>query len=278
MKAKLRRALALHGWGWGQGLGWLSMGSGILGEQGRGCTLPLATMVAPLPTASQLLLALARSLAPLQLSAPHRGPRVLPGGVKWGAPLQAALRGRLAPADTSLPARARGADAAMTGMPCPAPFQLSPVAPGHAPGVMAPWESRAAGGKAERARSLPESGHGADTGIPLSWDIDRSPGHPAPTCDIPLPAQGMPQATVSPEAWQPGPTGTQTDPELVAPAQDLAGTGPAPPWSSTRARPSSLRLRSCVPGREEAFYLLVLFLARRCPAASASPGREQPDR
>lgn len=85
-KAKLRRALALHGWGWGQGLGWLSMGSGILGEQGWGCTLPLATTVAPLPTASQLLLVLARRLAPPQLSAPHWGPRALPGGAEVGCP------------------------------------------------------------------------------------------------------------------------------------------------------------------------------------------------
>lgn len=77
-----------------------------------------------------------------------------------------------------LAARARGADAAVTGTLCPTPCQPSPVAPGHGPGVTAPWESRATGGKTERARSSPESGHGVDPGVPLPWDIAASPWDP----------------------------------------------------------------------------------------------------
>lgn len=59
---------------------------------------------------------------------------------------------------------------------------------------------------------------------------------------------------------------------------ELPGTGPVPPWSHSQARPSSLCLRSSVPGQEEVFYLLVLFLAGWCPAALTSPGQEQPER
>lgn len=70
-----------------------------------------------------------------------------------------------------LAARARGADVAVTGMPCPAPFQPSPVAPGHAPGVTAPWESRAADGKTERAQS---QGTGWTRASLLPWDIAAS--------------------------------------------------------------------------------------------------------
>lgn len=111
---------------------------------------------------------------------------------------------------------------------------------------------------------LTESGHRAVVG---HRHVTLGASLPAPTYDIPLPAPGMPRANVfSGSRVQRAPS------EMVAPAQDLAGTGPALPWSSSQARPSSPRLRSCVPGQEEAFYLLVLFLARRCPSASASPG------
>lgn len=103
-----------------------------------------------------------------------------------------------------------------------------------------------------------------DTGIPAAMGHRRvTPGSrcPAPTGDILLTALGMPQATVSPGTGQRGPAGTQLGPEPVAPTQDLAGMRPAPLQSSSQARPSSLCLRSCVPGQEEAFYLLILFLA-----------------
>lgn len=103
-----------------------------------------------------------------------------------------------------------------------------------------------------------------DTGIPTAMGHRRvTPGsrRPAPTGDILLPALGMPQAPVSPGTGQRGPAGTHPGPEPVAPTQDLAGTRPAPLRSGSRARPGSLRLRSCVPGQEEAFYLLILFLA-----------------
>ena len=68
---------------------------------------------------------------------------------------------------------------AVTGTPRPAPCPPSPVAPGHAPGVTAPWEPHTAGGKTERAWSSPKSGHRAEPGIPLPGDIAVSPQDPA---------------------------------------------------------------------------------------------------
>lgn len=51
----------------------------------------------------------------------------------------------VAPPDATT-AQARGADVAVRVMPCPAPFQLSLLSPGHVSGVTTPWESRATGG------------------------------------------------------------------------------------------------------------------------------------
>lgn len=74
---------------------------------------------------------------------PKWGLGVLVGGQR-GCPTVSSTTW-VAPPDATT-AQARGADVAVRVVPCPAPFQLSPLSPGHAPGVTTPWESRATGG------------------------------------------------------------------------------------------------------------------------------------
>lgn len=146
------------------------------------------------------------------------GPGVLPwvGGDR-GAPLRAALRGRLAPADTALLGRVR---LTQPGPGCRVPRTLHAVTGG--PGARArrdtPWESRAEGGKTERAQSSPKPGHGV-----ASSCRGTSPRHPGTQ------HWGCYGATVSPGGGQRGPAGT---------GLGAGGTSPGPhpaPCASTPA-------------------------------------------
>lgn len=94
--------------------------------------------------------------------------------------------------------------------------------------------------------------------------------------DILLAASRVPWATVSPGAGQ-----------GVLRVLRQAWTWwhqPRAPWHragpTVEPQPGTSQLpclRSSVPGQEEVFYLLLLFLAGSCPAALTSPGQEQPE-